>query len=132
MVIMDPLGFTVATLGLVENLGKLIKLYDNQLVIDHLDDVLGELLILQSVLAESMVMMGDFLREPPASAQIALGRCQRLEIDLEQILSRLNSDGSKLSRMKRSIRLMGLEEKLRRVCDSFKSAVLLFRDIATE
>lgn len=134
---MNSLSVTLGALGLVESLAKLIKIYDTPSARHYLDDILGELMILQNVLAESVLMMEDFLSEPPASALVALNRCQELERSLEQLLARSGlDDNAKLKmtrgKMARGIRILTYEDKLRRACNAFKSAVLLFRDIATE
>ena len=129
---MDPVSLSVGALGLVEGLAKLIKAYDTPDARVYLDDILGELMILQNVLAESMLMIEDLHSDSPYSALIALGRCQQLQIEMEHLLSRLRPDGSRTSKLKMSVRLVSQEDKLKRVCTSFKSAILLFRDIATE
>jgi hypothetical protein len=129
---MDPFNLPIAVLGLVESLAKLIKAYDTPSARAYLDDILGELMILRNVLAESMLMMEDLHSDAPSSAHIALERCQSMEKDMEYMMSRLYLDGSKVSKLKMSVRLVSHEDRLRCVCTSFKSAVLLFRDIATE
>lgn len=129
---MEPLSLSFGVLGLVENVARLIKAYDTPSAREYLDDVLGELSILQNVLAESMLMIEDLHSDAPSSAHIALERCQHMWNDMEHLVSRLRLDGSKMSKLKTSMRIISHEDQVRRVCTSFKSAVLLFRDIATE
>ena len=130
---MDPVSVSIGALGLVENLDKLIRLYRyNELSVrEELDDVFGELLILQSVLVESKVMIDELLIRPP-SLSIALKRCQELEKELAKILQRTGLDGEAMGKLKKAARLVFNEDKLRKIVTAFKSSVLLFRDIATE
>ena len=129
---MDSVSLSVGALGLVEGLAKLIKAYDTPDARVFLDDILGELTILQNVLVESMLMVEDLRSNSPHSALIALARCQQLRSEMEHLLSRLRPDGSRFSKLKMRVRLVSQEDKLKRVSTSFKSAILLFRDIATE
>lgn len=129
---MEGLVLTIGVLGLVDNVARLIKAYDTPSAREYLDDVLGELSILRNVLAESMLMIEDLHSDAPYSAHIALERCQHMWNDMEHLVSRLRLDGSKMSKLKMSVRIISHEDQVRRVCTSFKSAVLLFRDIATE
>ena len=129
---MASLDLLVGALGLVESLAKMIKAYDTPDAKEYLDGILGELMILRNVLAESMLMIEDLHSDSPYSALIALERCQHLQIEMESLMSRFHFDGSRWSRAKMGLRLVFHEERLRRVCTSFKSAILLFRDIATE
>jgi hypothetical protein len=125
---MDPVGITIGALGLVENLERLIKPYRYaNLSVKGLDDVFGELLILQSVLVESKVMIDELSSQPP-SLVIALKRCQELERQITKILL----DGETMGKLKRATRWVSSEDELRKIVTAFKSSVLLFMDIATK
>jgi hypothetical protein len=126
---MDPIGITIGALGLVENLERLIKLYRYNL--KGLDDVFGELLILQSVLVESKVMIDELLSLPP-SLVIAVKRCQELERQITTLLHFTGLDGETMGKLKRATRLASSEDDLRKIVTTFKSSVLLLRDIATK
>lgn len=124
-------GISLGTIGLIQRLDKLIRVAQDSGSGD-LDDLFGELPILQSVLVESKVMI-DELISPPPSLLVALQRCQLLQAQLIDLIRHTGLEDA-ANRVKKSSRLKLVlnEDKLRRVVTGFKSAVLLFRDIATE
>ena len=128
----DPMSVAVGALGIVEGISKLTNAFDGRGTSKYLESSLGELTILQHVMAESVLMM-ESLRSPPRySAVIALARCEELQHELERSLEYLGLTGTKKSKVATHIRFASKEDRVNRVCESFKSAVLLVRDIVTE
>jgi hypothetical protein len=128
---MDPVAISIGALGLVETLGRLIRLYHTDALNVGQAFVFGELLILQSVLVESKLMIDELSIQPP-SLVIALRRCQEIEKKLTELLEFTDISGKTMSRIKKVALLVKNEERLRKIVAAFKSSVLLFRDIATE
>jgi hypothetical protein len=128
---MDPVSVALGTLGLIESLEKILRIYQDRLGNGSGDaafsEIFGELSILQNVLAESKLLT-DELFDQPMSLIIALTRCQKLGVQLEDQF-RLSTRQSK---MKVPLHSTKLQEPLRRTFKAFKSAVILFRDIGTE
>jgi hypothetical protein len=129
---MDPLSLQLGALRVSELLARLILLYDKQDAADLLDPILGELIILQNVLMESTFMIQDLRNEAPYSAGIALDRCNMLGDQMERLTSRLEPGSRKMGKIRRVAHLALSTDKLKNVAAAFKSAVLLFRDIATK
>lgn len=128
----DGALLAVSALGVVEGIAKLVGRYDIKETSKYLEDLFGELIILQNLIAESVLMMEE-LRDPPRySAVMAIERCERLQRELESSLKYLRPDNNKRSIVVTHLRFTSREVQLKRVCESFKSAVLLVRDIATE
>ena len=129
-------SLVAGALGLVENLNKLITflaVHDQGGRVRHIDPVLGELKILQSILAESVLMIQDQTSEPRASALDALARCEILQKELSAVLRHIGlDDARKITRIVADRRLYVAEQRLPRICGSFKSAILMLRDITTE
>jgi hypothetical protein len=136
---MDPISIAVGTLGLIENLDKIITLYQDRLGNGFRDaassEVFGELSILLNILAESKILTDELL-DPPMSLSIALTRCQKLSAQLnhqlqeEGILSK-SVLSNKTQKLKWSWSAK-FQESLGRTVTAFKSAVILFRDIGTK
>lgn len=123
---------SVGALAIVEGIAKLTNTFDINGTSKHLENLLGELTILQHVMAESVLMMEDLRSPPRYSAVIALARCEVLQHELEHSLQFLGLAGTKKSRVATHLRFTSREDRVNRVCESFKSAVLLVRDIMTE
>jgi hypothetical protein len=130
---MDPLAVTIGALALTENVAKLLKMYgsDIQSWEKVLDDIFGELLILQSILLETKEMIDELITQPP-SLFIALQRCSEQQIRIAELMDYAGLEGKRLGRSKLNFRLLKVEDKLRKHTAAFKSAILLFRDIATK
>ena len=125
---MDPISVSIGTLGLIESLNKTVGRYQDILRPKSGDasseEVFGEIMILLWVLAESK-MLTDELVDQPASLIIALQRCQDSSAQLEKQLH-------KMSKRSMALQAMSTHITLRETFTTFKSAVILFRDIATK
>ena len=128
---MDPISVSIGTLGLIESLNKIVGRYQDILRPKSggasSEEVFGEIMILLWVLAESK-MLTDELVDQPASLIIALQRCQDSSAQLEKQLHKM----SKRSPRAMALQAMSTNITLRETFTTFKSAVILFRDIATK
>ena len=129
---MADVSVAVSALGIVEGIARLTNTFDIRGTSKHLEHMLRELTILQHVMAESVLMMEDLRSPPRYSVVMALARCEELQHELERTLQLLGLDGTKRSSVTTHILFTGREDRVNRVCESFKSAVLLVRDIVTE
>jgi hypothetical protein len=129
----DSINVSLAVLGLVQNLDKIFRLYrlDGTHVIQELNDVFGELSILQNVLVESKLMVDELSSKQP-SMFIALQRCQELEKQLTHVLYRAGMTDEPMKKIRQRTRMLFLEPELRRNANAFKDSVLLFRGIVSE
>src|SRR5258708_1455449 len=111
----DSINVSLAVLGLVQNLDKIFRLYrlDGTPVIQELNDVFGELSILQNVLVESKLMVDELSSKQP-SMLIALQRCQELEKQLTLVLYRTGMTGEPMKKIRQRTRMLFLEPELRR------------------
>ena len=118
----EIVSFTVSALSLAENLAILVKLYGKPVKAAYRDDLFGEMMILQKVMAESVLLTQDLLSKPPESAVEALARCAQLQ---EKMAESLRKSAT-------SNRFFVRAGELAQLCSSYKSAVLLFQDIITK
>ena len=121
----DPVSFTVSALSLTENLAKLVQLYGKPIKAEYRNDLFGEMMIVQKIMAESVLMTQDLLGKPPESAVEALARCAKLQ---EKMATSLEKRAAISNRF--HVRVG--EDRLAYICSSYKSAVLLFQDIITK
>ena len=136
---MDPLSVTAMTLGLTDGLTNVIGVLSKIVDIYYgthgsLDDVIWDLTIFQNILTESVLMIQELKSEPRASLVGALRRCSDLQRDLKATLDRLIPKDNTMNK-RLHFKLLasgGRIDRVKQINDSFKTAVLLLRDMATE
>ena len=125
-------GVAVGVLRIVARLSTLLQeatKFEHKYRPLQFADHLEELSILRNVLAESALMMEDLRGKPPASAEIALRRCAGLAEEVSSIMTKLlHYDKKRIANAMAN----RWDDHLSSLMNSFKSAVLLLRDISTE
>ena len=129
---MDPISVTVGIISLIDSLNSIIQRYrylsgvGSHNVAHH--DIFGELSILLNVLAESKTLT-DELFTKPLSLRTALERCRQLDKQLVEHLKRMSHGKGKMTQ---AIMFASFRAPLVETVTAFRSAVILFRDIATK
>lgn len=127
----EIVGVAAGTLEIVARLSKVLQQSTRFDIEDRrLADLLDELSIFRNMLAESALMMEDLRGKPPASAEIALRRCAGLASEVSAITAKILDNDT--PRIAKAITARKWDDRLHSLMESFKSAVLLFRGIATE
>ena len=116
---------SIATLGVIDEIDKISAKFASR---RELYDVFGDLGIVEEVLAESVLTLGTLDHDAPYSARVALARCKVVSKDFATELKHLDDMGGRPSDPKITDQL----NHIRRVATTFKSVVLLFRDIANK
>jgi hypothetical protein len=132
----ESLAVFVSAVSAVDKLSELMRFLDQNFQGSEYASVFGELEILQAILSESALLLHSSHSTVPKSALVALKRCISIEVSLLDIAKKLGleerADSKATSRLKFRQLAVFSAEKLRTTMDTFKSSILLFRDIATE